>query len=189
MRLPQIQIQSMPARIDIRSQQGRFDIRQQPAVMDIKSTRTVIDVEWERPEVLFDMTKTWEALNGGGNLAFMNRIYNQSGQFVLQSIQNTVSEYDRIGDLPTDGSAIAAIAKESMYRQPPKLQMYGEASVLNLSFDPRISKPQVQVRPGDVNISITPSKPEINYQRGNVNIEMAQYPAVQITSPQIDLTV
>lgn len=189
MRFPQIDIRQTPARLDISSKLGQFNIRQQNATMDIQTTQAVIDVKTKQPVVTVDMSKTWDALNGGGTLSFMNRIYNQSGQFVQDAINQTVQEYNQIGDLTRPVDPIPEIARRSMFRDPPKLQVYGQASVLNLSFNAQITPPDIKITPGRAEVSIVPNKPEINYQRGGVRIAMAQYPSVHITSPQIDLTL
>ncbi|WP_243644510.1 DUF6470 family protein [Paenibacillus pinisoli] len=188
MRVPQLDIRSTPARLDISTQLGRYDIRQKMATMDIRTTQATIEVKTELPVVKADMTKTWDALDGGGTLSFMSRIYNQFGQFVNEAIVNTVQEYDQIGDATLDYDPIPELAKQSMQRKPPKLQLYGEASPLNLTFDVQITDPEINITPGGTEISVIPNRPEINYQRGGVKISMAQYPSVQITPPQIDLT-
>ncbi|MHA7967381.1 DUF6470 family protein [Paenibacillus sp. CAU 1782] len=189
MRLPQLDIRQTPARLDISSKLGEYHITQKKASIDIKTTQTVIDVKTEQPVVMADMTKTWDALNGGGSLSFMNRLYNQFGQFVQDAINQTVQDYNQIGDLTQATDPIPNIARQSLFRKPPKLQVYGDASVLNLSFNVQITPPDIRITPGKAEVSIVPNKPEINYQRGGVNISMAQYPAVHITSPQIDLTL
>lgn len=186
MTFPQIQIQQTPARIDIQSTRGQFEIRQQKASMDIETTRGVLEVHSEQPVVKVDMSKTWDALTGGNNLRLMSRIYNQFGQFVQQAIENTVDEYNQIGDLRNTEDPIPEIARQSMFAKQPKLQIYGEASISNISFDVQISKPEVNFTPGKADVKVTPNKPQIEYHRGNVNIQMAQYPSVNITTPQID---
>jgi hypothetical protein len=189
MRLPQIDIRQTPARLNISSKLGEYHITQKNASMDIKTTQAVIDIKTETPVVMADMTKTWDALNGGGTLSFMNRLYNQFGQFVQDAINRTVQEYNQIGDLTLDTDPIPNIARQSLFRSPPKLQIYGEASVFNLSFNVKITPPDIRITPGKAEVSVIPNKPEINYQRGGVNISMAQYPVVHITSPQIDFTL
>jgi hypothetical protein len=189
MTFPQIDIRQTPIRLDIKSEQGQFNIRQHSATMDIKSTQATIEVSNKPPVVKADMTKTWDALDGGGTLSFMSRLYNQFGQFVNEAIVNTVREYDQIGDasLPTD--PIPQIAWNSITKKPPKLQLFGDASVLNMSFKVDITPPDINITPGKAEVSITTNKPEINFQRGGVNITVAQYPSVSIKAPQIDLTL
>lgn len=188
MRLPQIQIQSTPARLDIRSEQGQYNIRQRMADMNVRTTAAVIDIQTEQPIVIIDQSKTWDALTGGKSLIFFNRIYNQSGQFVQQAIENTVREYNQIGDLTNETNPIPELALQSIARNSPPLKYFGDASPLNVSFEAQLTTPKITVTPGTVDISITPNKPEVEYRRGKVNISMAQYASVQVTAPQINLT-
>ncbi|RJE85632.1 hypothetical protein D3P07_20785 [Paenibacillus sp. 1011MAR3C5] len=187
MRFPQIQIEQIPARLDITSTQGKFDIRQKSATMNVQSTPGVLEVESEPPVVIVDMTKTWDALTGGKPISFMNRIYDQFGQFVQHAIENTVSTYNQIGDLTLEENPIGEIAIQNMLRQPPKVQIYGEASVANISFEAHVSPPRINYTPGKVDIETIPNKPQVDFQRGGVQYQMTQYPAVRITPPQIDI--
>lgn len=189
MRLPQLDIRSTPARLNITSELGKFDIRQKNAAMDIRSTRATIDVKTEQPVVMVDMTKTRDALDGGGTLSFMNRIYDQSGQFVIKAIERVVQDYAQIGDPSLDYDPIPELSRQTLFKEPPKLQVYGEASVLNLSYDVHIHEPEVNITPGKAEITVTPHKPDVEYHRGGVTVKVAQYPAVHITAPQIDLTL
>lgn len=188
MTFPQIQIQQTPARLDIQSKPGQFEIHQQKASMDIETTSAVLDIQTEQPVVIVDMSKTWDAITGGNPLRLMGRIYNQFGQFVQQAIENTVDEYNQIGDLRNTEDPIPEIARQSMYAKPPKVQIYGDASISNISYDVQLSKPEVDFKPGKVDVNISPNKPDIEFHRGNVNIQMAQYPSVKITPPQIVTT-
>ncbi|REK69563.1 DUF6470 family protein [Paenibacillus paeoniae] len=187
MRFPQIQIEQIPARLDISSKQGLFNIQQKNATMNVKSTPGVLDVQSEPPVVAIDMSKTWDALTGGKPVSFMNRIYNQFGQFVQHAIENTVSTYNQIGDLTLEENPIPELALQGIFRQPPKVQIYGDASIANISFEAHVSPPKINYTPGKVEIETVPNKPQVEFQRGGVQIQMAQYPAVHITPPQIDI--
>ncbi|KQO11006.1 DUF6470 family protein [Paenibacillus sp. Leaf72] len=189
MKLPQLQIQSTSGKIGIQSGLGKYDIKQGHATMDISTVNTIIDVKSTQPVLIIDQSKMWDALTGGKPEAFWNRLYNQFGQFVIQGIEQTVQEYDRIGDILYNGDPVGDIAGESLSRQQPALQVYGPASVLNVRFDVVIEKPEINVTPGHVKVDVQTNKPQIEYRRGGVNIYMERYPSVQITPPQIDLTL
>lgn len=189
MKLPQLQIHSTRARIGIESELGQYQIKQSPASVQIKSKDAVVHIETEPAVVMVDLTKTWDALTGGKPIPFWNRIYNQSGKYVIDAIQSTVEEYNRIGNILAEGNPIADLAHESMFRERPKLVIFGPASPNNVEFKPVITNPDIQVEIGGVDIQVQPNRPQIDYQRGYVRTFMEQYPSVKVTAPQIDITL
>ncbi|MFD0590660.1 DUF6470 family protein [Paenibacillus sp. GCM10027627] len=185
MRLPQIQIHSTPARIGIESKLGHYKIDQKQADVRMKSVDAVVNINSEPAVVLIDQSKTWEALTGGKPLPFWNRIYNQSGKYVLDAINKTVQEYNQIGDILAEGT-IAALAKQSLSEERPKLQVFGPASPNNVSFKAVLSDPEINVTRGYVDIEVRPNPPQIEYMRGHVKTYMAQRPSVEVTAPKFD---
>ncbi|MGG4144862.1 DUF6470 family protein [Paenibacillus algorifonticola] len=189
MKLPQLNIQSTLGKIGIQSELGKYDIKQSSATLDISTVHTTMDIKSSQPIVVIDQSKMWDALTGGKPEAFWNRIYNQFGRFVQEGISQTIQDYDRIGDILYDGDPVGDIAGESFSRQSYQLQIFGPASAGNISFEAVIQKPEINITPGHVEMNVQTSKPQIEYQRGGVNIYMERYPSVQITPPQIDLTL
>lgn len=186
MRLPQLQIYSTPGRIGIRAEEGRFQIQQVQAAIHIETTPPVIEVDSTPPVVLIDMTRTWDALNGGKPMRFWNRIYNQYGQFVQQAIQITVAEYNRIGDMTAGRSQVPAVARDRMEAERPKIKVYGEPSVNNISYEAKVARPEIHIQPGSTDIQVSPNKPRIHYQRGDLHVYMAQHPSVEIIPPSFN---
>lgn len=186
MKLPQIQIHSIQGRIGIESQQGHYNIRQSQAEVQMKTVDAVVKINSEPAVVLVDQSKTWEALTGGKPIPFWNRIYNQSGKFVLDAINRTVQEYNQIGDILAEGNPVAAIAKQSISRKRPELQIFGPATPNNVSFKAVLAVPQIQVSRGFVDVNVQTNPPRIDYQRGYVKTFLKQRPSVEIIAPKID---
>ncbi|GKU76823.1 DUF6470 family protein [Paenibacillus sp. L3-i20] len=191
MKLPQIQIHSTPAKIGMKTEQGQFDIRQSRAVLDITSKPAVIDIKTTQPVVIIDQSKTWDALNGGKPEAFWNRIYNQFGQYAQQAIDQTVADYNQIGNILYGGNPIADVATASQSREAIPLQVFGEAAYAgNVTYQAMLQRPEINVTPGSVSINVQPNNnPQIEYKRGSVSTYMEQYPSVQVTAPAIDLSL
>jgi hypothetical protein len=186
MRLPQIQIHSVQARIGIESKQGHYSIKQSQADVQIRSVDAVVNINSEPAVVLIDQSETWDALTGGKPIAFWNRIYNQSGKFVLDAINQTVRDYNQIGDILAEGNPIAAISKQSLSKKRPELQIYGPASPNNVSFQAVLTEPEIQTTRGYVDIQVQVNPPNIKYKRGYVNTFIKQRPSVEIVAPRFD---
>ncbi|MFF2092613.1 DUF6470 family protein [Paenibacillus sp. NPDC058174] len=187
--MPQIQIQSTPARIGIQSELGQYQMRQGKVNLNIKTEPTVIDIKTERPVLIIDQTDTWNALTGGKAEAFWDRIYNSYGQYAARYVENKTQEYDRIGDITAGGNPVADLARQKMSQDMIPLNVYGHASPRNVKFDAIISKPEVNVQVGGVTTTPDYSPLDIQYQRGKFNVYMEQYASVKITPPEIDLTI
>lgn len=185
--MPQLQIQSTPARIGIDSKLGHYEIKQSPATVRMDSRPAVVHIQSEPAIVHIDQSKTWEALTGGKPIPFWNRIYNSSGRYVLDAINQTVQDYNRIGNILANGNPIAEIARESLSKSPSKLPVYGPASPNNVEFTPVLNKPQIDVQVGDTDIQVQVNRPNIDYKRGHVRTYMEQYPSVQVKAPKMDL--
>jgi hypothetical protein len=189
MRLPQIQIQSTPARIGIQSERGQYEIKQGKVNLNQQTVPTEIDIKTERPELIIDQTATWDALTGGKSQAFWNRIYGSYGQYAAQYVENKVKEYDRIGDLTAGGNAIADNAMRRIGQDMMPLNVYGHASPRNVKFDAIITKPEIQVNVGKVTTSPEYIPLDIQYRRGVTKVYMEQYSSIKVTPPVIDLAI
>ncbi|MEK3883897.1 DUF6470 family protein [Paenibacillus sp. PL2-23] len=186
---PQLQIQSTRAKIGIRSELGHFEIKQSRAYIQIESKGARVHIDSEPAVVHIDQTKTWDALTGGKPLTFWNRIYDQSGKFVLDAIQNTVDEYNKIGNILATDNPIAEVARDSMFRQSPYHDIFGPASSDNVDFNPTFTKPDINVDVGGIDIQVQTNRPQIEYKRGSTRTYMEQYPSVHITPPKFDITL
>jgi len=187
MRIPQIQIQSTSAKIGMDSDPGQFNISQPKAQLNVHTERPVIEVHSEQPVVIVDLSAMWDALNGGGHLGFMNRIYDQSGQFVISAISSTVNDYNRIGDPLAGRDQVGQLAWSRLSEKPTPIQVYGPASYHNVSFDPQVSKPEIEFKRGSVDVNVITRPVEVSFERGRLRIYMERYPSLHISVPQIDM--
>lgn len=181
MKLPYIDAHSTPIKINMSTTRGRLSIEQASATLDIKSTPARLDIESKQPVVVIDLSNTWDALTGGTPLKFMERIYNQQGQYVYEGISRKIQQYEQIGDLRIKQNPIPQIAKSNAFERSFTLQVYGPASGMNVSFTADIAAPQVQYTPGKVDADITPNYPVMNHSPGEVKFYTEQYPFVEIT--------
>ncbi|WP_214627318.1 DUF6470 family protein [Paenibacillus agaridevorans] len=187
MPIPQLQIQSVNAKIGMKSEAGKFDISQPRAQMNIQTEPSILNVKSEQPVVVVDMSAMWDALNGGSHLQYMNRIYNQSGKFVVEAVRGTVEEYNRIGEILTDVDQVGEVAWSNLTKEPVQIEVYGSASYDNVQFEAEISKPDINFNRGHVEIDIRPQKVEVSFTRGQLQIYMERYPSLQISVPKVDM--
>lgn len=188
----------MIPQISISSQRGLIGIDTEPGGYEIRTFRPQLEVETTKPQMTahngpgtlyIDNSDTQNALTGGKPVVFWERIYSQYKQVVQQNIQRIVEEGNRMGDLRIKGNPIPDLALNEFTEGAPDLQIYGFASPRNVHFEYIPNDSNVEITPGEVNITAHIQKPEINYNRGSVNIYMQQYPKVTVTPPQVDITV
>ncbi len=188
MRLPQIQIQQQPIKLDIQSQRAQVDIRQRRADVQIETSRPPMEAQSYRPVLSIDQTDTWNAITGGKPEAFTQRIYSQTGQYAQQHAIRTIQKWRQVSDLSAKENPIPDMAAAEAFRERSPLPVYGEASVFNTRIHIDVRPPDIEIQPWKVNIDVQTHKPEVDYQPAKVNVAVAQYPTVTIIPPpQVEL--
>ncbi|OXM14131.1 DUF6470 family protein [Paenibacillus herberti] len=185
MRLPQLQIQQLPIRLDIQSEKAKVDIRQPRAEVSIRTSRPVVDIQSRRPELLIDQSATWNAINGGKPEAFIQRIYSDSRSVVQQHVIRTIQKWREISDLKNKENPIPDVAVGEAFRERAPRQLYGPASIFNTRINVNVQRPEINVTPGDVDIQVQTRRPEVDYSPASVKFTVAQYPKVIVTPPPL----
>lgn len=187
MRLPQLDIQSVPIKLNVRTEKGVSTIHQQRGDVQIHSEKATVEIQSHRPVLNIDNTATWDALNGGRPEAFIKRIYSQTTGYVQQHTIAVNQKWRQIADIAhMKENPIPGIAYSDITREPERLPVFGTASRFNTVISFEIQKPDIEITPGKVDIDVeTHQQPDIQYKPGKVNISVEQYPKVTVIPPPI----
>ena len=180
MQISHIDIRSTPIKISTTTTKGEFDMRQTRATLQVETGLGEWNIKTKRPEVIVDLSKTWDALTGGDHLRCMERIYNQKGQYVYEGIRRRIEQYRQIADVSVPNNPIGNIAYSNAFQRELQLNVFGEASHLNVSFTPEIENPDIEYIRKYAKTDITPGSVHISYQPGTIKTEVVQYPSVSI---------
>ncbi|WP_339278968.1 DUF6470 family protein [Paenibacillus sp. FSL W8-1187] len=185
MRLPQLQIESQPIRLDIQSRKAQVDIRQPRAEVSVQTTRPSLDVQPNRPVLQIDQTATWNAINGGKPEAFTQRIYSDTPAVMQQHAARTIQKWRQIADLQVKSDPLPDVALSEAFRERAPRQVFGPASLFNTRISVEVRKPDISLTPGDVDIQVQTHRPQVDYARGSVQYTVTQYPKVIVTPPPL----
>lgn len=188
MQIPSLQIRQQRALIGIDADLGHFTMRQPRATFEMRTQQPRVEIEQPSGEMRIDQSEAWNALGRGGTLRMMNQIYSEARNVALQGIARIAQRGDRLAAIHTKANAIADIGSEEAFRFH-EFNFVGEARYDNVDVRYTPRRPIIQVVEGTVDLTTHPNQPEIQYNRGKLDIYMRQYARVEITPPQIDVSL
>lgn len=187
MNLPQITIQSQPAKLGIQANRGDQQLEQPRAGMDMRTTRPQLQMERQEPRLEVNQDRAWDALALGNNLETMSKIYTMAKDIALQGLARIVENGNRMRQIHINTNPFAEMAMD-WKRTFPEFDFRGPASVLNVDmmFHPGGLSVEVQEGRSDLNVTVNP--PIHNYSIGKLDIYMEHYGSVEIIPPRLDMT-
>lgn len=158
---PQIQLSSEPAIVEINRTDGKLEINQYPCRYSI-GFKNVFDFAYDAAQ--------------------------EGKRIVLETIGRIAAEGDRISHIESGENAIANIATESNFPEPPDVTWARTAS------------PEINYQPGTIEFNPIYGKVNLNLKRGTVNLELqrgevhgriSQYQSVRFwtTQSNVDLWI
>ncbi|SCW58555.1 hypothetical protein SAMN04487970_101792 [Paenibacillus tianmuensis] len=160
----QIGIETQNASVDIRSPMGQLSIDQQPAQMDFHS---------EPGELLIDSSAAWSALGSGPHMEWLNSIYSQIPNIVLQGIAKIVEDGNRMAQITNPRNAFAELAQNALSNES-SIEYVGPASYFNVKIQYEPKPAVTHIEPVKPDIQYTPMKPEFEYNPGRVEVYLKQ---------------
>ncbi|GCL73676.1 hypothetical protein PN4B1_36170 [Paenibacillus naphthalenovorans] len=185
---PSISIHQQFAQLGIDADHATLEQKQPKATYEMKRVPPKLQIESPRGDLQIDQSKAWDALNRGGHLETMNRIYSEAKNVALQGIARIVEEGNRLGNIAAGGNPIADNAQQLFFERF-EFNFVGPAAYDNVDIHYTAKKPRIEVTDGLVEVNVQVNRPELNVSRGKLDIYMLQYPKVEITPPQIDLKI
>lgn len=164
-----IGMESKDSTISMRSPRGELSIEQPKAELNIQSPRG---------ELVIDSSKALDALGIGPHLRFMNNIYSQMDNVLLQAISKIVEDGNRMAQISNPRNAFADLAGDVFLRENP-VSYTTQASPLNVDIQYYPNKPTINVEQHRPIINYTPHTPEIQYNPGFLNIYLRQKNSIQ----------
>jgi hypothetical protein len=184
----QIQIRTEPAQLDYEIKLGQYDIQQPKAHFELRQPRAEQHIEQPLGQLQVDSSRAWDALGVGGNLEMMNRIYSNAHDIALQGIAKRVEDGNRMANIANKNDAIAELAADWRVSFS-EFDTLGLASSMNVDVSYEPGKLVIEATPHPVELQASVSPPEVQYIMGKHNMYMQQYGKVEITPPQIDVTI
>lgn len=172
----QIGVNTTNAEVQRSSSPGELVIDQEPAQMAIESHQGALQI---------DSGDAWAAYAKGGHLRWLNYVYSQSKQMVLQGIARIVEDGNRMGQVTNRADAVADLALAHQNDEWP-VQYLEDASYLNvhIRYEPR--KPDIRIEAQIPKIEYKPMQVKTEYKPGDVDIYLRQRNAIDIQVSKYD---
>lgn len=179
MNIPQLQIQTTPAKIGLQVTKPVQDIQQPKATLSIEQPAAILEMSTTRPQLSLDTTENRADID-------MKSVFRRSAENAQYGMQKALEGTGRRAQEGQqlmkieNGASIADIVKQNTERPMADLQVKFVGNRLKIKTD---------ITAGSLNINVTPQKPKIdaqinkpihNYTPGKVDVVMEQYGSIQI---------
>ncbi|WP_153732404.1 DUF6470 family protein [Sporosarcina obsidiansis] len=179
MNIPQLQIQTTPAKLGLQIDKPVQEIEQPKATQTIEQPAAILEMSTTRPQLSLDTTENRADLDLKSTL----RRSAENAQYGLQKVQEGTARRAQEGQQLMEienGATIADIVKQNTDRPQADINVrfVGDRTKLKMSFSE-----------GSLNINVTPQKAYIdtqinrpihNYTQGKVTGVMEQYNSIDI---------
>ena len=187
--IPQIQISQQYAKLGIDADLGRYEMKQPRPAFELRQAKATLEMRQPQGELEIDQSKAWDALARTNILEVMHRIYGQARELAMQGIVRIVEDGNRMAAInKTSADAIPELASDVRVSFP-EMEYAGEAAFDNVDIHYTPHKPEIEITPGQVQLSSHPNPPQVEYYRGKLDIYMLQYNKVEIIPPEIDIRI
>ncbi|MFG6147991.1 DUF6470 family protein [Halobacillus sp. B23F22_1] len=179
MNVPQIQIQSTPARLGLTINKGKQTIRQPQAQQSIQQPQAEMTIKQRPGQLTIDQTKAWHNIDLK-SIALRTEETAQVGeQKWMEGLARMASEGDELMRIEQGGNPIAAQAERNAGFEFD-IQPGGRPSydLVDLSYQP--GEAEINVEPREPIINTVKQDPETSFSPGNVSSYVEQYPDLKI---------
>lgn len=179
MNIPQLQIQTTPAKLGLQIDKPIQEIEQPKATLNIEQPAAVLEMSTTRPQLSLDTTENRADIDLKSPL----RRGKENGQYgmqqVLEGTGRRASEGQQLMKIE-NGTSIADIVKQNTDRPQAEL---------SIRFVGDRTKIQTDLSPGSLNINVTSQKaivdahvnrPIHHYTQGKVTGVMEQYNSIEV---------
>ncbi|RWZ55033.1 hypothetical protein EQV77_13000 [Halobacillus fulvus] len=179
MRVPQLQVQTMPARIGIKKNDAVHEYQQFKADQSIEQPKADLMIRQRPGKLTIDQSKAWSNLHLKSSFERTRDTAAFAEQTWMEGLARVAQEGDELMKIENKGNPIADQAARNVgfnFDYKPGNTPVHELVQTSYEANPT----EIDVKRNAPIIKTTPRFPEFQYQRGSVDVTMEQYPSVQI---------
>lgn len=179
MNIPQLQIQTTPAKLGLQNEKPIQELEQPIASQSIEQPAAILEMSTTRPQLSLDTTENRTDIDLKSPL----RRGAENGQYgmqqALEGAGRRASEGQQLMKIE-NGASIADIVKQNTDRPQADINVrfVGDRTKLHMSFSE--GSLNINVTPQKANINVQINKPIHNYTQGKVTGIMEQYNSIDI---------
>ncbi|KHE69121.1 DUF6470 family protein [Halobacillus sp. BBL2006] len=179
MAIPQLQVQTQPAKLNLKTNSAVHEYKQMKAEQSIQQPESDLSIRQRPGNLTIDQSNAWRNLHLKTVFERAEEFADYSNQKWLEGVGQTAREGDELMRIENKGNPIAEQAKRNAVMdftyQPGDTPGY---DLVKVSYD--ATPADIQVKPNAPIIEHTPRYPQFSYQRGNVDVTLAQHSEVRI---------
>jgi len=180
MRLPQIRMESVMARIGLVREKPVQSIEQPKAIVTIRQPKAILEIETEKGKLVIDQTQAWEDRNLQ-NILRTNEMYAEKAyQEWLKNIARRRDQGDELMRIENGGNPIARQAVENSEGEEKRFNVGWVPSFFSVKFHYKPAKVHIRAVPQKPVIEALPRKPVHTYIPGEVRVYMERWPSLKI---------
>ena len=179
MNIPQLQIQTTPAKIDLQVTRPVQEIQQPKASLSIEQPAAILEMSTTRPQLSLDTTENRADID----LKSVFRRTSDNAQYGMQKVQEGTARRAQEGQQLMkieNGSTVADIVKQNSEKPMAELQVKFVGDRLKIKTNWTAGSLDIKVTPQKPKIDTQINKPIHNYTPGKVSVEMQQHDSIQI---------
>lgn len=187
MQMPQIRLDSQPARIGIQTTNARTETKQPPADLSIEQPKADLTIETIPSKLTIDQTEAWADMDLKHISRRIEDAAQQGRKDWLEGIARRAQQGDELMKIENGGNPIAEHAKTNSVNPVKEFNIgfIPSAGSVKINFEP--AKVNIDVKPNKPIIETKPNKPIVDYYPGRVDISLIQRNELNINFINIDI--
>src|SRR5699024_10033466 len=181
MKFPQLQMESVPGRINIEQNPAKLNIKQARATLTIEQPKAEMNIQTTKGKMNIDQSQAWEDRLLMSTLR-LNEMHAQEARRAIQEGTDRRAEQGaQLLNIAECGNVIAEQAIENGHKHIKQLSIKYVPSAFSVKLNYEPAKLDINTQAHLPIIDAQINKPEVTFERGPVNISMAQYPDLTIS--------
>ncbi|MEK4669115.1 DUF6470 family protein [Niallia sp. FSL R7-0271] len=180
MQIPQLRIDSTPAKLGLTTVQPQVQMEQKPADLYIEQPKAELIIDKKAATLTIDQTEARAYEGMKTRERFIDDYVQKGRQEWLKGIARRIKDGQQLAAIENKGNPIPQIAKRNS-EGPPKqfgLGWIPPANSVKIQYDPGYVKTSFETY--EPIIDVNQNKPLIDYTPGKVITELVQYPSLEI---------
>ena len=174
MQVPQIRLQSTPAKIGLNIEQPVQKIEQKPADLSIEQPKAILEIRTTLGKLTIDQSKAREDMDLKSLSKRVEEFAQQGYQDWLAGMARRSQQGDELRHIENGGNALAAQAKENGKGPDQQFNLGWIPSHFSVKLDYQPAEVEIEATPQKPNIEVQVNKPTHAYTPGQVEVETLQ---------------
>lgn len=180
MQIPQLQIETSPAKLGLQIDKPQQSIQQPKATLSIEQPAAILDIRRTQPQLHVDSSEAYASM-GLKSIARLNSEYVQEGlQAIQEGVARRASEGTQMMRIENGGEAIQDIAKQNATPPPQAINVRFLLGRFGVDISWTEGTTDIQAEPQKPKIDAQINAPIHDYTPGKVSGVMESYGHIQI---------